>query len=167
VTGPSAFKVTFFPILGLDMMINAALSPSGKDLGTGWIATARFARDTDGTPEGLAAVDDAINDDTFDPPMLVLRIEAPRAGRYAVFAEALSGPDAAMLQLRVNDDPVGTALDFYAPAPANPGPQRLGEVDLDAGLNRLYLTLPGRNALSQGSGVDLISIEGRLLRPAE
>jgi hypothetical protein len=167
VIGPSAFKVTFFPILGLDMMINASLSPGGRDIGTGWIATARFARDTDGTPEGLPAVEDTTYDDTFDPPMLVLRIGAPRAGRYAIFAEALSGPDAAMLQLRVNDEPVGAALDFYAPAPANPGPQLLGEVDLEAGVNRLYLTLPGRNAASNGSGVDLISIEGRLIAPEE
>lgn len=167
VTGPSAFRVFFFPILGLDMMINASLAPGGRDIGAGWIATARFARDTDGTPEGLTAVDDTTYDDTFDPPTLVLRVEAPRSGRYAVFAEALSGPDAAMLQLRVNDDPVGAALDFYAPAPANSGQRLLGEVDLDAGVNRLYLTLPGRNTLSQGSGVDLISIEGRLLAVEE
>jgi hypothetical protein len=166
VTGPSAFRVLFFPILGLDMMINASLAPGGRDVGAGWIATARFARDTDGTPEGLAVDDDTTFDDTFDPPTLVLRVEAAHTGRYAIFAEALSGPDAAMLQLRVNDDPVGAALDFYAPAPTNPGPQLLGEVDLEAGVNRLYLTLPGRNAASNGSGVDLISIEGRLIPPA-
>jgi len=163
----SAFKMHFFPILGLDMMINASLEPSGGDIGKGWIATARFARDTNGTPEGLTAVDDTIYDDVFDPPTLALRVSAPRTGRYAIFAHALSGPDAAMLQLAVNGDPVGAALDFYAPAPANNGPRLLGEVDLEAGANRLYLTLPGRNASSQGSGVDLVSIEGRLIAPEE
>jgi hypothetical protein len=167
VTGPSAFKVTFFPILGLDMMLNASLAPSGGDIGAGWIAAARFARDTDGVPEGLTASDDPTFDDVFDPPTLVLRVQAPRTGRYAIFAEALSGPDAAMLQLRVNDDPVGTALDFYAPAPASNAQQLLGEVDLEVGANRLYLTLSGRNPASNGDGVDLISIEGRLVATEE
>lgn len=167
VTGPAAFRVSFFPILGLDMMINASLAPGGRDIGQGWIAVARFARDTDGTPEGLAAVDDTTYDDVFDPPMLVLRVEAPRTGRYAIFAEALSGPDAAMLQLRVNDEPVGAALDFYAPTASNTGPRQLGEVDLQAGVNRLYLSLPGRNGASRGNGVDLIGIEGRLIAPEE
>ncbi len=162
-----AFKMHFFPILGLDMMINASLEPGGRDLGKGWIATARFARDTNGTPEGLTAVDDTTYDDVFDPPTLALRVSAPRTGRYAIFAHALSGRDAAMLQLAVNGDPVGAALDFYAPAPANNDPRLLGEVDLVAGANRLYLTLPGRNASSQGSGVDLVSIEGRLIAPRE
>ena len=165
VTGLSAFKWHSFPILGLDMMINASLSPSGGDIGAGWIATARFARDTDGVPEGLTASDDTIYDDTFDPPTLALRVTAPRTGRYAIYAAALSGPNAAMLQLQVNGNPAGAALDFYAPAPANNGPQLLGEVGLEAGVNRLYLTLPGRNAASNGNGVDLISIEGRLIAP--
>jgi hypothetical protein len=69
-----------------------------------------------------------------------------------------------MLQLRMNDEPIGKAVDFYAPAPELSGPQKLANIQFAAGTNLLSLTLPGKNPKSEGVGVNLIRIHGVRLR---
>ena len=147
---------------GLDTLISASLDPGGRETDKGWVSVATFARDTNGTPEGASAAGASLFNDVFGPPLLVLRAEAPQAGRYRIFVDALTGPASAMLQLRVNDRPLSIPADFYTPEPGRSGLVSLGEVSLQEGENALYLTMPGRNPASNGALVDLIAIEGRL-----
>lgn len=69
------------------------------------------------------------NSNCFDtdigPPDLALSPGAPEAGDYAIVVEGLTGPQRSMLQLRVDDQPVGREADFYAPTSGRSGPQQL------------------------------------------
>jgi hypothetical protein len=99
----------------------------------------------------------------FGPPMMALTVDVPAAGKYAISADGLVGPSAAMLQLFADDELVGRAVDFYAVQPGKVEQQKLAELHLEAGQNFLYLIIPGRNARSTGLGVELISIRAERL----
>jgi hypothetical protein len=96
-------------------------------------------------------------------PTMALNVDVPKAGTYTIFVNALTGPDSAMLQLRVNDQPVGNVVDLYRSSPGRSNDDELAVVSLEEGTNTLYLTLPGRNERSNGVSVKLISITGKLL----
>lgn len=102
----------------------------------------------------------------FGPPDMVLSVDVLMAGDYAFSAEALTGPDAGILQMRVNDEPAGNAVDFYAAQPALSGLRPLAELHLERGINHLYFTLAGRNPQSPATvtNVDLVRIEGKRVR---
>jgi hypothetical protein len=151
------FRVGTNPTAGLDTLIDASLTPQGKELPSGWVSTLRFVR--------TGGADKVVFDDTWGPPLVSFRVEAPQTGRYGIFVDALTGPASAKLQLRdSNFQPVGSPTDFYAAAEGRSGFVKLGEFDLTAGINLLHLTMPERNAASRGAEVAIIDIEGRLLR---
>jgi hypothetical protein len=155
VVKATAFRIGTYPFAGLDTLIDASLIPGWKKLPTGDVSLVTFAR--------IAGAEAQRFEDTFGPPLLSLRVEAPQAGRYSILVDALKGPDAAMLQLRdANFQPIGSPTDFFAAAEGRSGFLSLGEIDLEEGFNIVNLTMPGRNAASRGAQVGIIEIEGRL-----
>ncbi len=95
------------------------------------------------------------------PPVIILRFYVPKAGVYALSVEGLTGPDRAMLQLRVNSAAFGAPVDFYAATPDRSGLLMLADVPLVEGDNTLTLSLPRRNPRSTGDSVDLIRLRGQ------
>jgi hypothetical protein len=143
----------------------ASLTTSGANyLNADKLPFVTFARDASWSeaddPDSLAHS----KSDPFDAPIgssvMVVRVNAPLSGLYAISVEGLTGPNAARLQLAENDEPIGVAVDFYSSERRRSGEQKLGEIHLAEGENLLYLMLPGRNPQSTGIGVDLIRIKG-------
>ena len=158
VTHATAFRIGTNPFAGLDTLIDASLTPNGRETGSGWASISTFKR--------AAGADKIVFDDTWGPPMLSFRAEVPQKGRYRIFVDAMRTPQAAKLQLRdSNFAPVGTPVDFYAPTERRSGFVNIGELELQAGDNVIILTMPGRNPASRGAEVELIDIEGRLIQP--
>jgi len=83
---------------------------------------------------------------------IALTADVPAAGRYAISLEGVAGPDAGVVQMRMDDQPVGEKVDFRAAARALSGPHRMAEVILEPGLNQLYF------GLVEGKGFDLVRI---------
>jgi hypothetical protein len=154
-----AFRVGTYPFAGLDTLIDASLVPGGKETASGGVSIITFAR--------ARGAKETVFDDTWGPPLLALRIEAPQTGRYAIHVDAITGPTSAKLQLRdSNFQPVGRPTDFYAAAEGRSGLISIGELDLAEGENVVILTMPERNPASRGAEVAIIEIEGRLVGPA-
>jgi hypothetical protein len=180
VHNPDHFVLSFAPSPPpIDSLTMASLQLSGRIGGKIWVNFVRFSRDLTGDPspeevrqldpnadlpDGISPVTDSSNFDAMSgPPQMVLNIQVPRAGEYAISVDGFSGPDQAMLQMRVDDDPVGTAVDFYAPESGRTGPRALAAVHLNMGQNLLYFSLPGKNPRSRGESVSLISIRGAIV----
>ena len=149
------FRIGTYPLAGLDTLIDATLTPGFRKLPTGDVSVVTFARRRGA--EGTRFVDE------FGPPLLSLRVEAPQKGTYAIFVDAIRGPNSAKLQLRDgNFQPIDRPVDFYAPREDRSGFVELGRVELSEGWNVLNLTMPERNAASGGAMVSIIDVEGRL-----
>jgi hypothetical protein len=158
VTHATAFRIGTNPFAGLDTLIDASLTPNGRETGSGWASIIKFRR--------AGGADKIVFDDTWGPPMLSLRAEVPQKGRYAIMVDAMRGPLAAKLQLRdSNFAPVGTPVDFYSAAERRSGFVKIGELELERGHNLVILTMPERNPASSGAEIELIEIEGRLVAP--
>ena len=158
VTKARALRIGTYPFAGLDTLIDASLTPGGKELPTGGVSIVTFAR--------ARGAKEVVFEDTWGPPLLALRVEAPQAGRYAIHVDALTGPTSAKLQLRdANFQPVGRPTDFYASAEGRSGFMSIGELDLAEGPNIVLLTMPERNPAASGAEVAIIEIEGRLVGP--
>jgi hypothetical protein len=100
----------------------------------------------------------AKGDDVFGPHHVALSCDVPSAGRYRVSIKAVAGPDQAIVQLAVQDRPIGEKADLFAAKRGLTGPLVLGELKLDAGANPVVLRLVGKNAKSSGLGLDLAEI---------
>ena len=164
---PASFVLTFFPSPPvIAALMRTSLELHGSRMDGAWVTVASLALSTSADLPNGSVLGKSPNtfDSDFGPPVMALSVEVPKAGGYAIFVDGLTGPRLAMLQLRVNDQPVGNAVDFYAPTPGRSGEQKLAELHLTEGRNLLYFTLPGKNNRSVGSGVDLISIRGTRLR---
>ncbi|HYI43644.1 MAG TPA: hypothetical protein VD768_08490, partial [Sphingomicrobium sp.] len=158
VTHATAFRIGTNPFAGLDTLIDASLTPNGRETGSGWAPIVKF--------RGAGGADKLVFDDTWGPPMLSFRAEVPQKGRYGIFVDAMRTPQSAKLQLRdSNFAPVGMPVDFYAAAEARSGFVQIGELELEQGHNVVILTMPERNPASKGAEVELIDIEGRLIQP--
>lgn len=158
VTHATAFRIGTNPFAGLDTLIDASLTPNGRETGSGWASIIKFRR--------AGGADKVVFDDTWGPPMLSFRAEVPQQGRYGIFVDAMRTPQSAKLQLRdANFAPVGTPIDFYSAAESRSGFVKIGELELDRGNNVVILTMPERNPRSSGAEVELIDIEGRLIQP--
>lgn len=76
---------------------------------------------------------------------LRVAFQAPKAGRYRVFARFLSAKDYGIHRLTLNGQPAGEPIDFYH-AEVQPTPERdLGEFTLPAGDSELTVTVVGAN----------------------
>jgi hypothetical protein len=77
---------------------------------------------------------------------LVLEISVPTAGRYEIAAALTMARDYAVVQLRLEGQPLGEALDLYHyPDVVSTGPLLLGERELAAGPHRLAIEIIGAN----------------------
>lgn len=89
---------------------------------------------------------------------VALIAEAPADGRYAVEVEGVSGPDGGQVQLLVNDQPVGQAVDLYAPEARLSGRRPLAELELRKGPNPVFIAMVGHDPRSTGAGFDLVRV---------
>ena len=101
------------------------------------------------------------------PPSLLqhfvaLTADVPRSGRYVVSAVGIAGPDAGIVQMLRDDQPIGKPVDFYAPRRGKTDLLRLAEIDLTRGPNHLFFALVGKNEKSTGKGFDLVEIHCQL-----
>jgi hypothetical protein len=189
VVDPEELIVLFDPIPNIIAMQGVSLIPGGEELKGQWVTYASFARNVDAMPSRsivrkLVPADMNISDEFLDQlfpqpqlenfahrfgsaPLIILGIVVPQSGEYAISVDAMTGPEASMLQARVKDEPVGNVLDFYTPTRARSGPQKLATLHLQEGENLLHLTLPGKNSRSQGGRVDLISVSGKRVSHAD
>lgn len=154
IIDPEGFVLTFSPTSPpVAAMISASLELK-QDQGIGSFVSA-------------APLDTTPNTDSWEvylPPQLVLSVKIHKAGVYAISVDGLTGPSGAVLQLRVNDQPIGDAVDFYAPVPGKSGRKELAQIQLTEGNNLLHFALVGKNAQSAGTKIDLATIEGTRLR---
>jgi hypothetical protein len=91
------------------------------------------------------------------PPSLLqhfvaLTADVPHSGRYVVSAVGIAGPDAGVVQMLRDDQPIGQPIDFYAPRRGKTDLLRLAEIDLIRGPNHLFFALVGKNEKSTGEG---------------
>ncbi len=100
----------------------------------------------------------ATGDDIFGPHHVAFELEAPEAGRYRVFVEAMTGPSQGKLRLFRNEEPLGEAVDLYTAVRAKSAPLLLGVADLEADRNILFFRSAGKNAASEGIDIDLVTI---------
>lgn len=94
---------------------------------------------------------------------VALTADVPQSGRYVVSAVGVAGPDAGIVQMLRDDQPIGESLDFYAPRRCKTGLRKLAEMDLTRGPNHLFFALMGKNAKSTGNGFDLVEIHCQLV----
>jgi hypothetical protein len=102
----------------------------------------------------------------FSPHTFQLSLYVPQAGYYGIFVEGRTGPNAGALQLLGEEERVGEIVDFYAPTSGESGPRKLGEQQLVAGHNLLYVALRVLDA-ARGGGVHVTRVIGRKLEGLE
>ncbi|MCU0961125.1 MAG: DUF2961 domain-containing protein [Pirellulaceae bacterium] len=78
--------------------------------------------------------------------VLELSFAVSTAGRYALIAQCTKAVDYGIMQLSVNDAPLGEPIDFFNPSVVPTGEVTLGEVTLEAGEHRLRIEVIGANA---------------------
>jgi len=105
------------------------------------------------------------------PPSLLqhfvaLSADVPRSGRYVVSAIGIAGPDAGIVQMLRDDQPIGKPVDFYSPRRGKTDLLQLAEIDLARGPNHLFFALVGKNEKSTGKGFDLVEIHCQLAENA-
>jgi len=108
---------------------------------------------------------------TLSQHFVALTADVPASGRYAVSAVGIAGPDAGIVQMLRDDQPVGEPIDFYAPRRVKTRALKLAELNLTRGPNHLFFALVGKNEKSTGKGFDLVEIHCTLaesgpLKPA-
>ena len=96
--------------------------------------------------------------DWFGPHFLSPSCDLPAGGRYAIYIEAVKGPDQARVQLFQNENPVSAPVDLYAERAAKSERLLLGRLELAEGKNNLMFKLVDKNEKSSGWGFDLITV---------
>ena len=89
---------------------------------------------------------------------VAITVDVPVAGDYSIAAEFLAGPEAGIVQMLSQDQPLGEKIDSYAPERGLTGLQKLTDLHLAQGLNHLYFSLAGQNPKSSGLGFDLVRV---------
>lgn len=151
VVDPKSFVVPLSPAPPVRGLLNTELIPNQSRVGNDLLSFLSLRVSPD-----LATTSGS----QLGPPQVVLSVEAPQTGDYAIFVDGLMGPEGAILQLRANDEAAGNLIDFYSPTRVRTGPKKLADVHLIKGDNRLSLSIPGGNVRSKAQGIDLISVSG-------
>jgi hypothetical protein len=97
-------------------------------------------------------------EDIFGPHHLSFICTVPSAGLYKVGIRAVLGPDQGILRMFQRDVPVGESADLYAETQGLSAVLSLGQQEMAAGDNLLFLHLTGKNPRSSGMGLDLAEI---------
>jgi hypothetical protein len=94
--------------------------------------------------------------------VLVLRFDAPAAGKYEVYGRFVKATDYGTMQLSINGRWAGTPIDFYSDDITVTPEIKLGEYDLNEGANTLSVEVVGRNENSAPKfmfGLDYLRLE--------
>ncbi len=97
-------------------------------------------------------------EDIFGPHHVSFVCDLPASGKYMVSVKAVLGPDQGILRVFERDQPVGDAVNLYAPERTVSEAIPLGIFDLRRGKNIIYLHLSGADPRSSGLGFDLVEI---------
>jgi len=92
---------------------------------------------------------------------LTFLLDAPQAGRYEVLSAFLYDREMGTVQLEVNGAKAGEPWDFYQPDLTASGPVSLGVHELQAGENRLTVTMTGANPEAEPNyvfGIDYVAL---------
>jgi len=89
---------------------------------------------------------------------VAIAVNVPKAGRYTISLQGVLGPDNGIVQLLSRDQPIGDAVDLYAPEKTVDESRRMAVVELSEGANDLYVAMTGHNSASRGLGFDIIRI---------
>jgi hypothetical protein len=96
--------------------------------------------------------------DTFGHHFICFICELPAAGKYKISLDAVKGPSQGMIQMFMDEAPVGPQVDLYAAERESALDEHVGTLDLIEGPNRLLFKLVGKHEDSQGLGLDLTNI---------
>ena len=100
----------------------------------------------------------AEGNDTFGHHFICFVCELPAAGKYKVSLDVVKGPSQGIVQMFMDEAPVGPEVDLYAAERESALGEYVGTLDMAEGPNRLLFKLVGKNAESQDLGLDLINI---------
>ena len=93
---------------------------------------------------------------------LELKFEVAAKGKYAIAAAFTMAPDYGIVQVRLDDTPLGGPLDLYNfPDVLSTGAQSLGSRTLDAGNHKLSIEITGVNPAAAGGdklGLDYLRL---------
>lgn len=96
---------------------------------------------------------------------LVLEFEVPETGRYELQAVMTKARDYALVQLAIDDQPLGEAIDlFHTPDVITTGVISLGVRELDAGNHRLRVEIIGKHP--EAAPGYMFGLDFLLLKPA-
>jgi hypothetical protein len=95
---------------------------------------------------------------SFLGQFIAFTADVPTGGVYAVAVEALTGPEAGRVQLLSQDLPIGEVVDLHADKKGVSGIRPLGEIELRAGPNPIYLSIESGDPKVPARGVDLIRV---------
>jgi hypothetical protein len=96
--------------------------------------------------------------DWFGHHFICFICELPAAGKYKVSLDAVKGPSQGKVQMFVDEVPVGPEVDLYSAKRECVQDEYIGTLNLEEGPNKLLFKLVGKNAESQGLGLDLTNI---------
>lgn len=96
--------------------------------------------------------------DWFGHPFIAFMCRLPAAGKYRVAIDAVKGPEQGLVQLFVDEAPIGQAVDLYAETRLKATGLNMAEMDLQEGDNVLLFKLIGKNKKSAALALDLINI---------
>ena len=99
----------------------------------------------------------AAGEDYFGPPFVSFEFDIPEAGKYAVAAEAVLGPDQGLVRMFLNENSRGDAKDLFSDERRVSGALPLGVLALRPGINVLYFKVIGKNPRSSGFGFEPVS----------
>jgi len=99
----------------------------------------------------------AAGEDYFGPPFVSFEFDIPEAGKYAVAAEAVLGPDQGLVRMFLNENSRGDAKDLFSDERRVSGALPFGVLALRPGINVLYFKVIGKNPRSSGFGFEPVS----------
>ena len=102
----------------------------------------------------MKAKDEAV----FGSHSISFTCELPAAGTYKIGLDAVKGPDQGIVQLFMDEAPIGPELDFYSDEIQTALGEYAGLLKLDQGPNNLMFKLIGKNEKSEGLGFKLTNI---------
>jgi hypothetical protein len=100
----------------------------------------------------------AKGNDTFGHHFICFVCELPAAGKYKISLDTVKGPSQGKVRMFMDEAPVGPEVDLYAKERECALDEYVATLNLAEGPNRLLFKLTGKNAESQGLGLDLTNI---------
>ena len=100
----------------------------------------------------------AEGNDWFGHHFICFTCELPVTGKYKVSLDVIKGPAQGIVQLFMDEAPVGPSVDMYAEKRQHAPNEYIGTLGLDEGPNKLLFKIVGKNEKSKGLGLDLTGI---------